>query len=266
MRCLLLSIALSCCGLPLLAQSSASEPGGPPPTDLPGTVDAEAISAYRAGDLETARTLWLEILEQDPSPVTGPERGRLLYNLGNLAVRAKEDLEAVGWYTASLRVRPRDASTRANLEFARLNAELPPADRGDLSATFEVLLASMTRGESAWLALFSLLPLLVTFAFEALHGGRRWRWASLGAVCFALIGSIPLGYQALEADSDPVLIIASNGAAGRAEPRASAEVIQSLEPGTKLERIDEFPGWVQLELDRSHQVWVPAAEVFPLAR
>ena len=261
MRLLLLSLALLFCGSPSFAQSDA-----PRPTDPTGTIDAEAIAAYRAGDLETARTLWLELLERDPSPVTGPERGRLLYNLGNLAVRAKEDLEAVGWYTASLRVRPRDASTRANLEFARLNAELPPADRGDLSATFEVLLASLTRGESAWLALFALLPLLVTFAFEAFHGGRRWRWASVGAVCFALIGSIPLGYQILEADSDPVLVIASNGAAGRAEPRPEAEVVQSLEPGTKLERIDEFPGWVQLELDRSHQVWVPAREVFALAR
>ncbi len=98
-------------------------------------IDAEAVAAYRAGDLDTARSLWLELLEAEPRVVRGAERGRVLFNLGNLALRAQADLEAVGWYTASLRLRPRDADTWANLEFARLGTGLEPADRGDLKDT-----------------------------------------------------------------------------------------------------------------------------------
>lgn len=237
-----------------------------PASGAPTTADAAAVAAYRSGDLETARSLWLELLEADPPKVIGAERARVLHNLGNLAVRQKEDLRAVGWYTASLRLRPRDADTRANLEFARLSAGLPPADRGDLSATVHLLLTWLDLGEAGWLALFATLPLLLALALEALRGGRRWRWTAVLCVGVALVGSLPLWVGLARSASDPVLIVATRGASVRAEPRADSDAIELAAAGAELERVDEYPGWVRVELGRGRSGWVREDEAFALRR
>lgn len=230
------------------------------------TSDAAAVEAYRSGDLGTARTLWLELLEEDPPVVQGAERARILYNLGNLAVRAQDDLEAVGWYTAALRLRPRDADTWANLEFARLSGGLAPADRGDLAATVSRLLGSLERDEAVWLALLALLPLALCLALEAVRGGRVVRVASALALCFALLGLAPLGHSLVTSLDDPQLVIEEKGAAVRAEPRADAERIETLSSGETRERVAEYPGWVQLRLSGGRRGWVRAESVFALDR
>src|SRR6185436_3640855 len=92
-------------------------------------VDQAAIDAYRRGNYDSAKSLWISALESAPLP--SAERARILYDLGNAAFRSDAPLEAVGWYTASLRLRPRDADTWTNLEHARRTAKLDPADRGD---------------------------------------------------------------------------------------------------------------------------------------
>jgi len=258
MRAILIALLWLACAAPVLA-TGRQEAGG-------ASRDAEAIAAYRAGDLETARSLWLELLEAEPRQVSGAERARVLYNLGNLAVRDQEDLRAVGYYTASLRLRPRDPDARANLEFARLAAGLPPADRGDLSATVNLLLTWLTRAEAGWLALFSMLPLLVALTLEALRGGRRWRWGAVVGVLLALVGSLPLWVGIARGASDPVLVVAADGAPGRADPRADADLVEAAEPGTTLERVDDYPGWVRVELDRGRSGWVRSEEAFALKR
>ncbi len=233
---------------------------------LAQTIDAQAIDAYRSGDYDTARTLWVELLEAEPPVVRGAERARLLFNLGNLAVRTQQDLEAVGWYSASLRLRPRDADTRANLELARLNAELEPADRGDLKDTLARLLGSLTPGESRTFAWVALLPLAVCLLLEALRGGQALRWLCLGALGLAILGSLPLGYALATSMEAPVLIVEAGGAKARSEPRSDAERISVLEAGEPFDRIASYPGWVQLRLDGGKRGWVPETSVFVLDR
>jgi hypothetical protein len=232
----------------------------------PEGVDSEAIAAYRAGDLETARCLWLDLLTTDPPVLAGAERARVLYNLGNLASRRLDDLEAVGWYTASLRLRPRDGDTRDNLELARLGADLPPADRGDLTATLRMLLTSLTVSEAGWLALFSLAPLLFAFLFEAVRGGRRWRWATLAAVLLGILGSLPFFFSMARDAADPLLVISSDGASVRAEPRADSDLVEKVEAGVELLRIDQFPGWFRVDVGRGRSGWVVEGEMFPLVQ
>ena len=228
--------------------------------------DAAAIDAYRAGDLASARTLWLELLEAEPPAVEGAERARVLYNLGNLAVREQRDLEAVGWYTAALRLRPRDADTWANLEFARLSGGLEPADRGDLAATVSRLLGSLRRDEAVTLAWLALLPLALCLALEALRGGKAVRIASALALCLALMGLAPLAHSLATTVSAPQLIIKAKGAAARSEPRSDAERIETLPSGESYGRVGEYPGWVQLRLAGGRRGWVREESVFALDR
>ena len=228
--------------------------------------DAAAIEAYRANDLETARSLWLELLEQDPPAVVGRERARIAYNLGNLASRDGDELQAVGWYSAALRERPRDDDTWANLKLARLNAGLEAADRGDLRATVQHLILSLTLTESSWLALFGLLPLALCLGFEAFRGGRRWRWASAAAFCHALLLVVPYWARSQEARSDPMLVTKTEGLALRSEPRPDANRILELEVGDEVERIDEILEWTSVRALGGRRGWVKTEGVFALRR
>ncbi|MCB9913689.1 MAG: SH3 domain-containing protein [Planctomycetes bacterium] len=228
-------------------------------------LDARAVEAYRAGDLATARTLWLELLEDRASGPRGAERARVLYDLGTLALREDQPGEAAGWFTASLRLRPRDRETWENLEYARLEAGLPAADRGDLADTAKRLVSSWTPGEARTLALLSLLPLALCLLLEALRGGWLWRVLGLGALCVACIGALPMGWSMLVAQTDPVLVIDSNGAQVRVEPRGDASAQRTLAAGDVVERLAEHPDWVQVRVG-ADRGWVRESSVFALDR
>jgi tetratricopeptide (TPR) repeat protein len=226
--------------------------------------EADAVAAYRAGDLATARAAWLAALER--ADVQGAERARVLYDLGNVAWREGHKLEAVGWYTASLRLRPRDADTWANLEHARREAGLDPADRGDLGATLRRLASAWDGAEARLLALLGLALWAAALAFEALRGGRTARWVALLAFLAAAVLSVPWLHGALTTVQDPVLLVEETKALVRSEPRADAAVVAEVAAGSEVERLDALPGWVKLAAPDGTEGWVAAGSVFALRR
>ena len=234
--------------------------------------DQAAVDAFRRGDVETARSLWLAALETATggggAPLPRAERGRILYDLGNVAFRRGDVLEAVGWYTASLRARPRDADAWRNLEHARTTAKIQPADRGDLASTVRRLLAALTLPESEWLALAAGAVWAGLLVGEALRGGRLWRRLSVAGLALVLASLAPWIYNRVEAARDPVLVIEAGdrGTEVRSEPRADAAVIASVTAGEELERIDELPEWIKVEVTGGATGWVRRSAVFPLDR
>lgn len=227
-------------------------------------IDGAANVSYRSGDLESARTLWLEALEAEEA--SAPERGRYCYNLGNSYLRDGRALEAVAWYTASLRLRPRDSDTWANLELARMEAGLEAADRGDLRATSQRLLSSLTPVESSWFAWLGLLPLALSLAFEATRGSAASKWLVAGSLCLAVLCAFPWLNHRLESKADPVLVISREAIAVRSEPRSDAVRVDELAPGSIHRRVDEIPGWIAIEVEGRSRAWMPSAASFSLNR
>jgi len=121
------------------------------------TLDRAAIEAYRRQDFASARQCWQNCLSDAELQRSRAEKGRVLYDLGNVAYREGQLYEAVGWYSAALEERPRDADTWHNLEQARSDAHLEPADRGDLYSSLERLATSLTLEEARALALWATL-------------------------------------------------------------------------------------------------------------
>jgi hypothetical protein len=233
-----------------------------------------AAEAYRRGDFEAAQNLWIAELDGDrtsAAPLSSLERGRILYDVGNAAFRRGNVLEAVGWYTASLRVRPRDADTWKNLEHARATAKLEPADRGDLAATASRLLSSLTLAESEWLALAGAVLWLGALVAEALRGGRTLRRLAWVGLVVALLGLSPWIYHRAHDGLDTVLVIegadaASHGVEVHSEPRADATVIANVSAGDEAERLDELPGWTKIELPGGSPGWIESRAAFALRR
>jgi len=229
----------------------------------------EAVRVYRRGVLETARSLWLEELGRLPRvEALDAERGRILYNLGNVAFRRGDVLEAAGWYTSSVRLRPRDRDAWHNLEHARSTARLDPADRGDLLSTLQRLLGALTRSESAWLVIATAILWSVALLAEALRGGRLWQRLSWTGFALVLASLAPLLYHRWREGRDPVLLVGAEerGIDVRSEPRPDAAVVATLARGLELERVDELPEWTRVGLPAGSSGWVRRETVFPLER
>lgn len=226
--------------------------------------DDAAAEAYRRGDLAAARAQWTAAL--DDASLARPERARIAYDLGNVAYREKKLLEAIGWYTAALRLAPRDADAWANLEQARAEAHLEPADRGDLSATFARLASSFDPGESRWIALGGIALLAAGLGFEALRGGRAGRALAIAGCAAAAIGTVPWIVSSARERADAWIVIEEGKALVRSEPRADAAAIGELAAGSDVERTDELPRWVKLRTASGVEGWVPRESVFELRR
>lgn len=244
----------------VVARASATTPTPAPVVAVDH--DAVAVEAYRKGDLATARTAWTDAL----AGTDGRERARILYDLGNVAFREGKTLEAVGWYTASLRLRPRDADTWNNLEEARSRAKLDPADRGDLSGTLRRLLRSFTGTEGRWLALAGLATLAAALAYEALRGGRLARVLAWTAAGVALLACAPWIDSLAHRSTIPLLVIQPEGTSVRSEPRDKGAVTAELPPGAVVEHVDELPEWTKVRLDTGLEGWARKAHVFALKR
>lgn len=242
----------------------------PCPT-APG-VDQAAIDAYRRGNYDSAKSLWIAALEtgkdESGSALPASERARILHDLGNTAFRSGAPLEAVGWYTASLRLRPRDGETWTNLEHARRTAKLEPADRGDLAATLWRLVTSITPAESEWIALAGAALWAALLAAEAIRGGRLLRRLSLAATFLALVSLVPWIVHRGRAERDTVLVIAADdgGTGVHSEPRPDAAVVANAAAGVELDRLDELPGWVKVVAPDGTAGWIESRAAFALRR
>lgn len=238
---------------------------GERPSTVSSAQNERAEQAYRAGELGEAAAEWTSYLES-PDAAAPDERARVLYNLGNVAFRGGRVLESVGWYTAALRLRPRDSDTWRNLEHARTAAKLDPADRGDLSATLERLLTSLTPPESERLFAGVLLAWAACLAVEALRGGRTWRRISILATALVVLGALPLVAVRMRESAERMLVISPERVAVHSEPRNDAAAVGELAPGDEVERLDALPEWVKVESASGALGWVRAGAVFDLRR
>lgn len=228
----------------------------------PAGAHERALECYQRGEYERARELWLALADEQGEAAL--DRAELLYNLGNSAFRARKPLEAAGWYTACLRLSPRNADAWHNLEFVRREAGLEPADRGDLRATGVRLLGALTLAESERLVLALATLLAVALAWEALRGGtaaRALAWTLTGLLGVALL---PWGWQLARSGEPAVFVVQPEGAALLSEPRADAALIGRIPAANEALRIDMLPGWVRVTRGDGQPGWIESSSCVPL--
>jgi tetratricopeptide (TPR) repeat protein len=226
--------------------------------DPPRAFEA-GIEAYRAGDLTSARQLWEGLLGEGAG-LDREARTQVAYDLGNLAFREGRFLEAVARYEGVVDRAPRSADAWHNLELARARAGLEAADRGDLAATVERLLAAPT-GRELELGTWLVLALLgLALAWEVRRGGLLPKLAAGGGLALVL-GLLALGaWRAAGELERPVRVVASAGVDLRSEPDATLAALEHAPPGTELELLERFAGWAQVRRG-TLTGWVPGEAV-----
>ncbi len=190
----------------------------------------------------------------------------MLYDLGNVAYREGQLFEAVGWYSAALEQRPRDADTWHNLEQARSDAHLEPADRGDLYSSLERLATSLTLEESRALVLWGALVWALVLAGEAFFGGRSWAWLARLATLGLAACLVPWLVQGARAERNELLVVATAPLELRSEPREDAAKVLELKPGERVRYQDELPDWIKVEQPGAGTGWARRETLFALRR
>ncbi len=227
----------------------------------------QGLDAYRAAtpDLATARASWTAALEG--ATIEGAaRRAQLCKCLGNVAFRQERPLEAAAWFSAAIRLSPRDSDAWSNLEFARSKSGLEPADRGDLSATFERVVHALNLAEAEWLALGTALILGALICLRAFVLGRAAARPLWVAIVLAPVCCLPWIVQLREAGKDPVFVVSTAGVTVGSEPRVAAAKVALLSAGARAGRLEQLAGWVRVETERGERGWVAADTVFALRR
>lgn len=229
-------------------------------------LDRAAIEAYRRQDFASARQCWQRALADPELQASRAEKGRVLYDLGNVAYREGQLCEAVGWYSSALEERPRDTDTWHNLEQARSDAHLEPADRGDLISSLERLATSLTLGEARALALWATIAWALVLAGEAFLGGRTWAWLARLATLGLAACLVPWLVQGSRAQRNELLVVSATPLELRSEPREDAARVLELKPGERVRYQDELPDWIKVEDQGERSGWARRETLFALRR
>ena len=217
------------------------------------SLDQLAMEAYRAQDYKSAGEQWERELELEAVRASSNERARILHNLGNVSLRSGRTLESVARYSSSLKLRPRDAGTLANLDFARSEAALDPAKRVSF-------LGSLTLREMERLVMFLAFALFLMLVGEAFIGGA-FKPAAVVTALLLLASLVPWASQRADTANEEAMVVKSAGTSLRSEPRAGATSLTMLAAGTEHLVRDRLTEWVAVETADGVEGWVKAADL-----
>ena len=250
-------------------------------TDAQDTIATELQAAQTAYDqgVESART--------DPAAAqkyfaqaangfdkvvkSGVSNGKLLYNLGNAQVQAKQIGSGIGSYLQSQRIMPGDSQLQSNLAHARSLVK-DRFDSGggilmeDVSDWWHLISfnSRLTLAGMFWIAAWSIAAFLLHQPTAARHETarvlvRRTAWGLamcgviLGATVVSDITAAQLWPQGVTT-SDGVMVRKGNG------DGFDPQFAEPLSQGVEFRVLQRRPGWLLIRLGDGKSGWISATQ------
>ncbi len=250
-------------------------------TDVQDTVATELQAAQTAYDqgIESART--------DPAAAqkyfaqaangfdkvvkSGVSNGKLLYNLGNAQVQAKQIGSGIGSYLQAQRIMPGDSQLQSNLAHARTLVK-DRFDSGggilmeDVSDWWHLISfnSRLTLAGIFWIAAWSIAAFLLHQPTAARHETarvlvRRAAWGLamcgviLGATVVSDITAAQLWPQGVTT-SDGVMVRKGNG------DGFDPQFAEPLSQGVEFRVLQRRPGWLLIRLGDGKSGWISATQ------
>jgi tetratricopeptide (TPR) repeat protein len=234
--------------------------------DAPASADvlAEANALYREGRFAEAADRYREALADG---LDGP---RIHYNLGNALYRSDELGAAIGHYHLALRMAPRDADIRANLEraLAERPAGTPAPSPSWLHAAGSRVIGTFTLSEFAafaavcwWIAAAGLVALLI--------GAGPRRTVTRVAIVFGVLALTGAGLATARWWSHHHLehaVVVAESAQMRTGPGESFEVARSVQEGWLLRVLRRDANWAEVVGEAGATGWMPVSALDLLSR
>ena len=250
-------------------------------TDMQDTVATELQAAQTAYDqgIESART--------DPAAAqkyfaqaangfdkvvkSGVSNGKLLYNLGNAQVQAKQIGSGIGSYLQAQRIMPGDSQLQSNLAHARTLVK-DRFDSGggilmeDVSDWWHLISfnSRLTLAGMFWIAAWVIVALLFHQPTAARHDTARVfvRRAAWGfAICGVILGATVLSditaaqlWPQGVTTSDGVMVRKGNG------DGFDPQFAEPLSQGVEFRVLQRRPGWLLIRLGDGKSGWISATQ------
>ena len=250
-------------------------------TDVQDTVATELQAAQTAYDqgVESARTDSAAAQKYfaqaangfDKVVKSGVTNGKLLYNLGNAQVQAKQIGSGIGSYLQAQRIMPGDSQLQSNLAHARTLVK-DRFDSGggilmeDVSDWWHLISfnSRLTLAGMFWIAAWSIAAFLLHQPTAARHETarvlvRRAAWGLaicgviLGATVVSDITAAQLWPQGVTT-SDGVMVRKGNG------DGFDPQFAEPLSQGVEFRVLQRRPGWLLIRLGDGKSGWISATQ------
>tara|TARA_R100000935_G_scaffold57501_1_gene91564 strand:+ start:1015 stop:1761 length:747 start_codon:yes stop_codon:yes gene_type:complete len=236
-----LLIILLIIGAPVFAQNSS--------------LFEKANEAYNTRKYEVAINSYESILKN------GEESAEVYYNLANSHYKLNHIAPSIYNYEKALLLDPGDKTIKNNLKFANNTVidDIKEVPKAGLSNMITNAINVFSFNTWAWIAIFFAAAFGVLFLLYYFSIASKWKRSFFTTAIFAvMISSISLifGFVAKnEVVNTNLAIVFAEEISVRNEPNQRGTELFLLHEGTKVEVLNTFQDWIQLELANGTTGW-----------
>lgn len=223
---------------------------------LPATWE-EAGEAYKNKQYSTAFDLYQGLIDE------GRVSSALYYNMGNVCYRQDQLGLAILYYEKALKLAPRDAEVKGNLELAKSQQAdqidpLPPFFldrwRHGLQSLFSANVWSMLGVLCLWIGVGGLILWILG------KERRQKKWGFIAGISLLILSLLPFYLSSSRAQFEQnsgTAILLDKEYGLRSAPEEGSKVLVPLHEGVKLVIIDQIGEWLKVKLEDGEQGWLP---------
>ena len=215
----------------------------------------KANEAYNIGKYEVAINSYESILK------SGEESAELYYNLANAHYKLNHIAPSIYNYEKALLLDPSDKTIENNLEFANnmVIDDIKEVPKAGLSNMITGAIGSISFNSWAWAAVIFASIFAVLFLLYYFSIASKWKRVFFTTAILSLsisLLSLIFAFIAIDAvKNNSFAIVFSEEISVRNEPNMRGSELFLLHEGTKVEILNTFQDWVQLELANGSTGW-----------
>ncbi|MBZ9730275.1 tetratricopeptide repeat protein [Salegentibacter sp. JZCK2] len=220
------------------------------------TLFEEANDAYANDDFETAIAKYEEILDN------GETSAAVYYNLGNAHYKLNNVAPSIYYYEKALQLNPTDEDVQNNIEFARSMTidEIPVNEETGFQKSVNQFISTFTYNTWAYLSIALSIIFVILFLFYYFSRKPIIKRSLFGAAVFVfLLGGISVFFAFHQQEiqfNNQFAIIFADEAEVKNEPSQRGDAAFNLHEGTKARVLEDYQGWVKIELSNGTQGWI----------
>ncbi|WP_034920191.1 tetratricopeptide repeat protein [Gillisia sp. CAL575] len=221
----------------------------------------KANEAYNNGNYPEAVSRYTEVLKN------GEESAELYFNLGNAHYKLNYIAESVYNFEKALLLDPTDKTIKNNLEFASnmVIDDIKVIPKSGLSNFITNAISIFSFNGWAWIAILGVVIFSVLFLLYYFSIASKWKrvffTVAISAVIISFVSLIFAFYLSSVTQNKEFAIVFAEEVSVRNEPNLRGNELFLLHEGTKVQILNTFQNWVELELVNGSTGWMDKSSI-----
>lgn len=212
---------------------------------------------YQKGEYKEAAQEYENILKEEKQ-----HSAELYFNLGNCYYKLNKVAPSIYNYEKALVLKPNDAETLNNLQFARKLTidEIKDVPKVGFAKLIQNFTGIFNYNTWAWISIgiaFAFLLSFIGYYFSQLTLSKRIYFIGMFIVLFALLVTVFAGiYEKTHFENDRPAVVFAEMTEVRSEPQKAGSSIVNLHEGAKVYVIQSLGSWRKIELTDGTEGWI----------